>query len=256
MNQILVVIPAYNCSKELVKVLSKIVAKPMLAHVTYWVVDNLSHDDTYETARKFVLENKIKNIQIYQALENNSLGGTHKIAFNEGIKSEYDYVAIFHGDNQGDYSDLYNILIKLENENPHCSYLGNRFSRQSSLTGYSRKRIFGNLTLNVIYSLKLRQLLMDLGSGLNVFWVETLKGVPYMNFGDSLTFNYELTKWLAKESLPIQYFPINWKEEGQVSNARNVDIFLKGLKILFGNSLNKMEPGINTSKKYGVRGLK
>jgi len=133
MNQILVVIPAYNCSKELVKVLSKIVAKPMLAHVTYWVVDNLSHDDTYETARKFVLENKMKNIQIYLALENNSLGGTHKIAFNEGIKSEYDYVAIFHGDNQGDYSDLYNILIKLENENPHCSYLGNRFSRQSSL---------------------------------------------------------------------------------------------------------------------------
>lgn len=253
MNQILVVIPAYNCSEELVKVLSKILAKPHLTHVTYWVVDNLSPDDTYETSRRFVLENKMKNIQIYQALENNSLGGTHKIAFNEGIKSEYDYVAIFHGDNQGDFSDLHNILVKLENEIPHCSYLGSRFSRQSSLTGYSKKRIFGNLVLNIIYSIRFRRLLTDLGSGLNIFWVETLRGVPYLNFGNSLTFNYELIKWLAKERLPFQYFPINWRDEGQVSNARNVNIFLNGLRILFRTSENGMQPGTNTSKKYGVR---
>ncbi len=242
-KRILVVIPTYNCEKQIGRVIRKISSLDLNYINEIIVIDNLSSDGTISTALTAVKELQMNKIRIYQTIENNNLGGTHKIAFDIAIEQSYDYVAIFHGDDQADFSNLISICEIISNSDQHKSFLGSRFSRQSKLIGYSKRRILGNIGLNIIYSIKNFKILTDLGSGLNVFYVESLKEIKYHNFDDSLSFNYELLLNLIKSKSSYVYYPITWSETDQNSNLSSmVKHGLNAIKILFFNSDMKINP--------------
>jgi hypothetical protein len=253
-HKILIVIPTYNCLNQILILLQEINDKPANSNVFFWVIDNISLDGTFESACKFISENAMENVRCFQTVQNNSLGGTHKIAFNEAIAGEYNNVGIFHGDNQGNYGDLLDLIDMSQNEGFQYSYLGARFAKGSQLIGYSRKRIMGNLILNAIYSILKWRKLQDLGSGINLYRVKDLQKLDYLCFGNSLTFNYELLLAMLDFNLPYKYVPIEWKEEDQVSNAKNISIFLSGLRILIRNKMGRksvMLPGDQIYKLIG-----
>ena len=190
-RSVLVVIPTFNCESQIIKVLEKLAQMPRIAGVDFWIIDNGSADSTYWRAFDYVNENKIANVNVYQTFQNNSLGGTIKIAFNSAKIYGYEFVAIFHGDNQGDVNDLHKILGFANSSRDSQSVLGSRFMRNSKLIEYSKIRLAGNLVLNLIYSVFTRRLLTDLGSGCNLYKVKDISKIDYMMFADSLTFNYE-----------------------------------------------------------------
>lgn len=105
--------------------------------------------------------------------------------------------------------------------------------RESRLIGYDMKRIAGNHVLNTIYSVVALRRLTDLGSGLNLFALSDLQEEMYLNFADKLTFNYELILDFVRRKVNFAYVPITWREEDQVSNARNMNIFKTALVNLF-----------------------
>jgi dolichol-phosphate mannosyltransferase len=84
----------------------------------------------------------------------------------------------------------------------------------------------------VAYSVLAWRRLEDLGSGLNVFRLDDLDPRTYLGFGNSLTFNYELILDLVRRRVHFGYVPITWREEDQVTNARNWKIFRTALGIL------------------------
>jgi hypothetical protein len=92
------------------------------------------------------------------------------------------------------------------------------------LQGYDWKRIWGNRVLNIAYTLLTGRKCVDLGSGLNVFALNDLDERTYLEFADKLTFNFELLLDLIKRKVKFAYVPITWREEDQVSNARNFSI--------------------------------
>jgi dolichol-phosphate mannosyltransferase len=252
MNRYLVIIPTYNCRNEIIKVLESIRAGKKRENINYWVIDNLSRDGTFEAARRFVTINKIPQVQTFQAYQNNNLGGTHKIGFTAAINDSFQYVAIFHGDNQGKLEDLEKIIDLSTLNEIKISYLGARFSKKSKLIGYSKSRIIGNLVLNLIYSMATRRKLIDLGSGLNLYNVEDLKKIEFLNFGDSLTFNYELILAMISKKILFDYVPIEWREDSQVSNAKNFTIFLEAIKILINWKVGKENKKLATTKIYKI----
>jgi hypothetical protein len=154
------------------------------------------------------------------------LGGTIKIAFNSAQRGGFEDVVIFHGDNQGEIEDLFNIIKISRSQQVSSSIFGSRFMRSSKLVGYSRQRIFGNIVLNCIYSFFTKRFLSDLGSGLNLYKVKDISVLNYMNLGDSLTFNYELILLMISKKKSVEYYPIIWREDDQISNAKNLTIFL------------------------------
>jgi hypothetical protein len=253
MNRTLVVIPTYNCKSQILELLNDIYSYVMRFEISFLVIDNLSTDGTFEATRDFIAENKLKNMQSFQSVQNNNLGGTHKIAFNKAIAESWDYVGILHGDNQANYRDLIRVLDLIQNNQAKGSYLGSRFSHKSHLIGYAKKRILGNLVLNLIYSVTKWRKLVDLGSGLNLYYVEDLKKLNYLSFGDSLTFNYELILAMIDSKLPFVFVPIEWRESGQVSNARNFNIFLTGIRILISNKLRLRKRFSLSGKIYDVK---
>lgn len=246
--KILVAIPAYNCAKQLPRVLDEIDQKLIDRVEEIAVIDNGSTQNTVEVAlaykKKRPMDGKLK---VFQNTDNYNLGGTHKVAFLRAKQLGLSHVIILHGDNQAK-SDEANDLIDFCLGNPERqTVLGSRFGKGSRLIGYDNKRIWGNKVLNTIYSVLTMRHLTDLGSGLNLFALSDLEEKTYINFADKLTFNYELILDLVKRKVNFAYIPITWREEDQVSNARNMNIFSTALKNVFRWRFNVDKPQVQKS---------
>lgn len=228
-QRVLLVIPAYRCEKQITRTLDEIDDKLASRVEEIAVVDNGSPDRTVQAVLDYKKTGRLKNLHVYQNVENYNLGGTHKVAFLKGQAMGCTHVVILHGDNQA-RSDEANDLLDYAIEHPETqTVLGSRFSKGSHLHGYDLKRIWGNKVLNMFYSLVTLRTCRDLGSGLNVFALKDLDQKTYLEFADKLTFNSELLLDLIKRNVNFAYFPITWREEDQVSNARNFNIFKTGI---------------------------
>lgn len=221
-DRILLFISAYRCAPQIPRVLEKFTAeyRDVFSHIL--VIDNQSPDDTVpratEAAKALFARTGIP-ISVLQNVENVSLGGTHKVAFNYALAQGYDYVCILHGDDQGDVADLVK-AIRSERHKTLDFYLGSRFLPQSQLVGYAWWRVAGNHVFNFLFSLVVRRRLADLGSGMNIFKVSSLQDRMYLRFPNRLTFNYYLTLWMCAEKMRFDYFPHRWSEDDQVSNLK------------------------------------
>ncbi len=220
MDKILIFIPMYNCEKQIPRVISRIAAlkEKQRYFSQVLIVDNRSRDGSVEAAQK-ALTNLDIPAKLVQNRENYSLGGSHKVAFSYAIEEDFDYVVVLHGDDQGDISDLLPVL----EEGRCCQYdsmLGSRFSKGSRLLGYSRFRIFGNHVFNAFLSLCTGRRIYDLGSGLNLYKVSYLASRFYMPFANDLSFNVFLLLYGIYAKSRFCFFPLSWREEDQVSNAK------------------------------------
>ncbi len=220
MEKILIFIPMYNCQKQIPRVLRRIAAlgedQGLFSEVL--VVDNRSGDHSLETAREAMGDLSLP-VTLIRNRENYSLGGSHKVAFRYAIEKDFDYVVVLHGDDQGDVFDLVPLLKAGEHWKVD-SLLGSRFSKGSKLVNYSGFRIFGNHVFNLFASLCVGKRICDLGSGLNIYKTAYLRDPFYMSFPNDLSFNVFLLLYGVYADSEFRFFPLTWREEDQVSNAR------------------------------------
>ncbi len=222
--KVLVAIPAYNCAKQIGRVLAGF-DKALLDRVEKVVViDNGSKDGTVEAAQAAAKQLNSPKVEVWRNDANYNLGGTHKVAFLSGERLGMDYVAILHGDDQAETSELNNLLDAAEKDPTVDAFLGTRFMEGSKLVGYDQKRILGNQALNIFYTVLIGQRVRDLGSGLNLFKLSALSDHAYLGYADALTFNFDLLLGFYTKHAKLVYLPITWSEEDQVSNARNFKI--------------------------------
>ena len=237
--KILIAIPSYNCAKQLPRVLDEIDNKLAGRVAQIAVIDNGSPDDNAQAALDYKKTGRLKNLH-----------ATHKVAFLKAERDGLTHVLILHGDNQAK-SDEGNLLIDFAEAHPdQQTVLGSRFSKGSTLIGYDAKRIYGNKVLNLIYSIVTLRSCKDLGSGLNLFALQDMDKRTYLEFADKLTFNFELLLDLIKRKVNFAYHPITWREEDQVSNARNWNIFRTALVNLFQWRFGKIYNQTKTHADY------
>jgi glycosyltransferase involved in cell wall biosynthesis len=235
MEKLLLFIPCYNCEKEILKVLDSLTEYSKFFKEIL-VIDNGSKDNTLNNAIEWAKEHNNIPVSVMKNKENYNLGGSHKVAFNYAINNDFDYVVILHGDNQGDITDIKEILEKETYKNYDCC-LGARFMKGSKLVNYSPIRIIGNIGFNVLFSIFLFKKIYDLGAGLNIYSTEMLKSRYWIKYPDALTFNYLMTMALDFYKQKYMFFPLTWKEEGQVSNVKvtsqGFDLLSKLFKYIF-----------------------
>jgi glycosyltransferase involved in cell wall biosynthesis len=249
-NKILLFIPCFNCCKQISRVIDNFNSNNMRYINEIIFIDNGSIDETLKNI-KLSISNKKKffNLPKTSLITNNmnySLGGSHKVAFNYAKKNNFDYVIVLHGDDQADINDLSHILETKSYINYDC-ILGSRFMADSRLHGYSYIRILGNIIFNTIFSLVARYKICDLGSGLNIFSKEIYLNNDHLYAEDSLLFNIFLLLKIIKNNRKINFVPISWTEEDQVSNARLFSMFFKILHIVIKSKFNNNF----YNKKYG-----
>ncbi|MCR5650134.1 MAG: glycosyltransferase family 2 protein [Lachnospiraceae bacterium] len=231
-ERILLFIPAYNCEKQIVRVLDRIDASVMRYISEIIVVNNRSTDGTEKAVIDYRAAHWSMPLKVLRNDENYGLGGSHKVAFDYAIKNGFDYVIVLHGDDQGDIKDFLPVLKRGYYRNYDC-VLGARFMMQSRLEGYSLFRTFGNIVYDFLFAFAIGQRVFDLGSGLNMYSVSMLKDRYYEKFPDNLTFNYCMVMALKYYNQTVRFFPISWKESDQVSNVRMASQAVSVLKMLW-----------------------
>ena len=239
--RILVFIPTYRCEAQIRRVLEQFDARVQKWIDTVMVVDNQSPDQTLEVAierGKAVLTHC--NFIAWRNEDNYGLGGSHKAAFSYAIEQGFDYLVVLHGDDQADIHDLIPQLEAGTHLDVDC-LLGARFMRGSRLMGYSWFRTFGNRVYNALFSLVTRRAIYDLGSGLNLYRLETFREFYFKTFPDDLTFNYVMLLASYYRKQKVRFLPISWREEDQRSNVKLFRQAFKVLGLLAGYALKRSQ---------------
>lgn len=228
-DKILIFIPMYQCERQIPRVLEKIysLGTNQSLFTEILIVDNRSNDRSVEMAIKAVKKLSVCS-KVIRNCENNFLGGSHKVAFNYALEQQYDYVIVLHGDDQGDIRDLIPYILNGTYKS-FDSLLGSRFEKESKLVNYSKFRIFGNHVFNLFISFCIQNKITDMGSGLNLYSRDFLQDRAYMFFPNNLTFNVYLLLYSFYVKSNIKFFPLSWREEDQVSNAK---LFAQSKEIL------------------------
>lgn len=236
----------YNCEKQIPRVLQKCSPEIQEQLTEILIVDNGSKDNGVAAANQWIAAGTLCKARVVQNIQNVSLGGSHKVAFNYAIEQGFDFCIVCHGDDQGDIRNLFDVL-KTQSLEGLDALLGARFHKQSTLVGYSFVRIFGNRVVNMLMSFTTGYRVLDVGSGLNMYRVSSLKTQFYMPFPNTLNFNIFLVLYQIWQGHRIQFFPITWREDDQISNAK---MWRQGLQILKLLLHYKCNPSQIFTKKY------
>ena len=245
-DKILLFIPMYNCEKQIPRVLAQLDGEVCKYVTECIIVNNRSSDNSEAAVRKFLSENNVEiPVNLLRNRNNYSLGGSHKVAFNYAIGHEFDYVIVLHGDDQGDVHDLLP-YIEDGTVKKYDSFLGSRFDSKSTLINYSKFRILGNHVFNIFNSVLVGRRLTDLGSGLNMYKTSYLKNRFYLPFQNNLVFNVYMLLYGVFIKSRFNFFPLTWREEDQVSNAKLIQQTqeISGLIFKYFLNRNKLFSGI------------
>lgn len=231
-SRVLVFIPMYNCSRQITRVIRQL-QDPDISELIDGVicVDNRSTDDTAESAIAALEQGPAIARWVLRNDANYGLGGSHKVAIAFARLHGYSHLVVLHGDDQGSIGDIAPHLVARTHHDIDF-LMGARFMRGSRLKGYSPLRTAANIVFNIIFSIFSFRRLYDLGSGLNIFRISAFDDNFHLRFADDLTFNYYLILAVARKNLPLRFFPLTWREEDQVSNARLSRMGFQLLRIL------------------------
>jgi glycosyltransferase involved in cell wall biosynthesis len=248
--KILIAVPAYNCESQIANVIRQYTYEDNDLYSELLIINNRSTDKTLENAIETSKLFPKLNITIITNAENYGLGGTHKVAFQYCSERNYNGVVIIHGDDQGTLSDIGQFLTD-PNKTFDC-LLGARFMPNSKLIGYPKLRVLGNNIFNWLYSVTTGKKIYDMGSGLNFYSKSLIDKGIHNTAPDDLTFNnyYLLNIILNHER--FSFFPISWKEDGQISNAKLINQSIKLFKYLILFSIRRRHKAntINSSSKF------
>ena len=237
-QKILLFIPAYNCEKQICRVLNQLNHKVLAYIDEVLVVNNRSTDGTEAEVLEYIERNPEKPIRLMRNTDNYGLGGSQKMAFHYAVDHGFDYVCMLHGDDQGDIADFIPMFEK-ELYTRHDCILGARFMRGSRLEGYSKFRTFGNVVYNFIFAFVTRQRIFDLGSGLNLYSTKMLKNGFFEKFPDNRMFNYVMILASHYYKQDIRFYPVSWREDDQVSNVKMMNQAITVLKMAFSYLIDK-----------------
>lgn len=251
MNKTLLFIPMYNCEKQITRVLAQLTDEVCGYLTEVIVVNNRSTDNGEQAVQDYLASHNLPiKVSLLRNDENYGLGGSHKVAFQYAIDNGFDYLIVLHGDDQGRIADFIPLLESKEYTKHDCC-LGARFMKGASLIGYSKLRIWGNYGFNLLFSMVVGKPIKDLGSGLNLYRVSTLKNKYYMQYPDTLYFNDLMILASCYYKQDMMFYPISWREEDQVSNNKLVSFSASLLRMLWYYIKNKksyLENDMRTKK--------
>jgi glycosyltransferase involved in cell wall biosynthesis len=229
----------YNCSPQIPRVIQQLQAPGVIDVVSGVVcVDNRSNDETVAVAQKALEALNLPVRILLQNDDNYGLGGSHKVAINLARREGFSHLIVLHGDDQGSISDILPILQDDNYDDPDF-LMGARFMPGSKLEGYSLIRTWANHAFNLIFSVLSGKRLYDLGSGLNLFRVSAFDNDFHIKFADNLTFNYYLILAIVARQHRVRFFPLSWREDDQISNAKLSRMGFQILDLLRQRAVNR-----------------
>ena len=220
--KIIVVMPAYNAEKTLLKTFQDI-PKNLVDEII--LVDDGSHDKTVKIAKKL-------KIKTYLHPQNRGYGGNQKTCYTLALNEKADVIVMIHPDYQYD-SRLTKELIKPIIEGRFDVMLGSRIRTRSEALkgGMPLYKYLGNRFLTIAENIILGQNLSEYHTGFRAFNKKSIAAVNLQT--DGMEVSSEIFREIISHKLSVREVPIKAiytdysKKKGQsLANAPNVLIQL------------------------------
>jgi glycosyltransferase involved in cell wall biosynthesis len=154
-KRVLIFIVAYNAERTIQNVLQRIPAAMAEFDTHILIIDDSSHDRTFERARDFQASGFPITVLVNPL--NQGYGGNQKIGFHYAIEEGYDFVVLLHGDGQYAPEQMLDLLRPVSDGAADMVMGSRMLSRGGALAGgMPLYKFFGNKILTFIQNGLLR----------------------------------------------------------------------------------------------------
>lgn len=223
-SKVVIVMPAYNAAKTLVKTFNDI---PKKYRKNVILVDDGSKDKTIKIAKKL-------GIKSFVHPQNRGYGGNQKTCYTLALSEGADVVVMIHPDYQYD-STLTGDIVKPILDARFDIMLGSRIRTRKEVLagGMPVYKYYSNRFLTILENMILGQNLSEYHTGYRAFHRKVLEKLPFHKFSDDFAFDQDILISATHENykigeiqVPVRYFP----EASSINFQRSVKY---GLGILW-----------------------
>lgn len=222
-KKVIVVMPAYNAEKTLVKTYEDL-PKDFVDEII--LVDDASRDRTADTSKRL-------GIKTFVHKKNLGYGANQKTCYAEALAHNADIVVMVHPDYQYDPTLLPEIIAPILNEIADV-VLGSRMLIKGAALkgGMPFYKYVGNKILTGIENLALFLNLSEYHTGYRAFSSKVLKNVPFINNSDKFVFDTDIIIQIRVAGFRIKEVPIPTRYFKEASSVDFKQSILYGLRIL------------------------
>lgn len=231
-QKIVIVLPAYNAAKTLMRTLDEI---PPAYRGNIILVDDASKDETVEVAKK-------AGLMVFRHEQNRGYGANQKTCYREALKLGADIVVMLHPDHQYDAKmipQMTNPLLEGETD----AVFGSRMLGGRPLEGgMPFWKYLANVLLTAMANIIFRRYLTEIHSGFRAYTRKYLETVRVDENSNDFVFDTEIIAQgmannLSFYEVPIvtRYFP----EASSINFSRSVKYGFGILGVLCKYSLHK-----------------
>lgn len=223
-QKVVIVMPAYNAAKTLVKTFNDI---PKKYRKNVILVDDGSSDKTMKIAKKL-------GIKAFVHPQNRGYGGNQKTCYTLALSEGADIVVMIHPDYQYD-STLTGDIVRPIQDGRFDIMLGSRIRTRKEVLagGMPAYKYYSNRFLTILENMILGQNLSEYHTGYRAFHRKVLERLPFHKFSDDFVFDQDILVSSVRENyrigeiqVPVRYFP----EASSINFQRSVNY---GLGILW-----------------------
>ncbi len=244
-KKIIIVLPAYNAGKTLVKTYSEI---PFDIVDDVILVDDNSTDNTIEVARQIGVRHIIKHER------NQGYGANQKTCYNKALELGADIVIMLHPDYQYTPKLIHSMAYIIANE-VYPVVLGSRILGKGALRGgMPLYKYIANRILTLVQNLLIGQKLSEYHTGYRAFSADVLRKINYQANSDDFIFDNQMISQIfmagyeiAEITCPTKYF----KEASSINLIRSIKYGLGVLWVSFKHFLQRL--GLGRFKLYRCR---
>ena len=237
-KKIVVVIPAYNCSKKIKGVFEGI-PKDFLKKIFKFVIIN---DGSLDNTQKVLmgLKSKYKKIKIIRFEKNKGYAMSQKTGFTESLKSGADVVVLIHSDGQHPPQYLGKIVQPVL-ENKADVAIGSRILGGALKGGMPLWKYMGSRSLTFLENVAYAMNVSEFHTGFICYSRKALTAIPYMKLSNSFHFDGEMIMMSGKKKLRIKEIPIPTIYADEKSNVNMPKYVFDIFKMMFRNWIGKYD---------------
>jgi dolichol-phosphate mannosyltransferase len=221
--QTLVIIPTYNESENLERIVGRVRAAQPDVHIL--VADDNSPDGTGRVADTLAAADD--HVHVMHRLGKEGLGAAYLAGFEWGLEHGYDVLVEMDADGSHQPEELYRLLDALQDAD---MVKGSRYIKGGSVVNWPKSREYlsrgGSLWTRLMLGLPLK----DTTGGYNAFRADTLRGIGLDNISSAgYCFQVDLTWRALKGGFRVVEVPITFRDRLRGQSKMSAKIAIEAM---------------------------
>jgi len=220
--KVVIVLPAYNAEKTLIKTLAEI---PNEYAQNVILVDDNSHDNTVTIAKN-------AGLTVICHKTNKGYGANQKTCYTQALKEGADIIVMVHPDHQYDASVIPSLIQPITNETADAVFGSRMLGGKPLEGGMPWWKYDANIFLTALANIIFRRYLTEIHSGFRAYSRKYLETVKFLENSDDFVFDTQIIAQGIANGLFIKEVPITTRYFPEASSINFWRSVKYGIEIL------------------------